>query len=194
MVVAVIAATWLVGGRRSSTPRSTAGDGSARGRRPRHASPKAPCPGDDPAIPAGAVAVAGDPSGAGCTVTLVWWPDRAEVDRPEASGAQSRFVLGDPGDQLVLGDWDGDGRDTPAIYDPQRGEVVRFDSWAEAGQSLTGTVDTVPVTVGGLAGVQRRVGGDAIEVRPAPPGSGRQRDRGTGRGPASWTIGPPRAD
>ncbi len=129
---------------------------------------KATCPGADPAIPAGAVAVAGDPSGAGCTVTVVWWPDRAEADRPEDSGSRSRFILGDPGDQLVLGDWDGDGRDTPALYDPQRGALIRFDGWAEPGQPLTGRVDPGTVPTGGLAEVLRRSGGDEIEIRPAP--------------------------
>ena len=185
VVVAAVAATWLIGGQaRSPHPTAPATEtlapteasdttDHATARPDADAAPppaKAPCPGDEPAIPAGAVAVAGDPSGTGCTVTLVWWPDRAELDRPEASGAQGRFVLGDPGDQLVLGDWDGDGRDTPAIYDPQRGEVVRFDTWAEPGQSLTGTVDTAPVLTGGLADVRRRIGGDAVEVLPAPPG------------------------
>ncbi len=129
-----------------------------------------PCPGSDPAVAAGAVAVVGDPAGVGCTVTVVWWPDRAEADRPDSSGARTRFTLGDPGDQLLLGDWNGDGRDTPALYDPQRGELVRFDGWAELGQSLTGSVDPRPVRTGGLAGVVRRAGGDDIEVRPAPDG------------------------
>ncbi len=127
-------------------------------------SPEPPCAGPPPAIPAGAVAVSGDPTGAGCTVTVVWWPDRGELDRPEGSGPSRRFALGDPGDQVVLGDWDGDGRDTPALYDPRRGLVVRFDSWAEPGQTLTGSFDPAPA--GGRAEVVRRDGGDTVDVRP----------------------------
>ena len=126
------------------------------------------CPGSHLAVPAGAVAVPGDISGVGCTETVVWWPDRAEADRPEATGTPRRFSLGDPGDQLVLGDWDGDGRDTPGLYDPQRGQVIRFDGWAEPGQFLSGVVDPGPVPTGGSVAMRRVAGGDQIDVRPGP--------------------------
>jgi len=129
---------------------------------------KAPCPGSVPAVPAGAVAVVGDLGGAGCTSAVVWWPDRGEAERPEPSGSRTHFVLGDPGDQLVLGDWNGDGLDTPGLYDPQRGEFVRFGGWADVGQVLTGEVDQTAVALNGLATVVRHTGGDDIEVSPAP--------------------------
>ena len=46
-----------------------------------------------------------------------------------------RYELGRAGDAVVLGDWDCDGRDTPALYRPG-GELFFFDSWAEEGRSV----------------------------------------------------------
>lgn len=40
------------------------------------------------------------------------------------------FELGEPGDELVLGDWDCDGSATPALLRPTTGDVFVFPSWA----------------------------------------------------------------
>ncbi len=116
------------------------------------------------------MAVPGDPEGSGCTITILWWPDRAEAERPDPDGTRHRFALGRPGDQLLLGDWDGDGRDTPALYDPSAGTVTRFDGWAAAGASLAGSVVTSDAPVGGLARTDRSsspdLGPDTIHVEP----------------------------
>jgi hypothetical protein len=48
-------------------------------------------------------------------------------------GESRRYVLGVPGDQLVLGDWDGDRVRTPALYRSTTGEVWAFDRWAAEG-------------------------------------------------------------
>ncbi|MGZ4728670.1 MAG: protein kinase domain-containing protein, partial [Acidimicrobiales bacterium] len=130
-----------------------------------------PCAGSSTEVPAGAVAVAGDPEGAGCTVDVLWWPDRAEAERPDPSGARRRFALGQPGDQLLLGDWDGDGRDTPALYSPSTGAVTRFDGWARAGEALPGSVVTTEAPAHGIARVDRRPDPDPdqVDVDAAPP-------------------------
>ena len=127
-----------------------------------------PCPGSTGATPAGATAVPGDVDGIGCTVEVVWWADRAEVERPDPSGARLRFTLGRPGDQLLLGDWDGDGRDTPAVYDPVAGTVVRFDGWARPGEALTGTEIRSDAPLGGVARVHRVEGADQVTFDPTP--------------------------
>ena len=46
-----------------------------------------------------------------------------------------RYQLGQRGDRVLIGDWDCDGRDTPALYRPG-GEVFLFDAWAEEGEAL----------------------------------------------------------
>ena len=130
-----------------------------------------PCPGPGPAMPAGAVAVAGDPTGRGCLVAMTWWPDRAEVERPDESGERTRFTLGDPGDQFLLGDWDGDGRDTPGLYRPATGQVTRFDGWAGSGRSVTGSMVAGDRPRDGIARVERRAGGDHVAVDQAPGGT-----------------------
>jgi hypothetical protein len=130
---------------------------------------RGPCPGSSGEAPPGAVPVPGDPEGAGCDVTVLWWPDRAEVERPDPSGARPRFSLGRPGDQLLLGDWDGDGVDTPALYDPATGTITRFDGWARADRPLAGSVVTADAPTHGIAHVLRLPGPDEVDVLAAPP-------------------------
>ena len=157
----------------SAAPDSTASGAAAAGAAT--AGPSAPgtetrapaCPGEPPEVPAGAVSVSGDVRGQGCDELVVWWPDRAEVDRPEPSGAWTRFALGDPGQQLVLGDWDGDGTDTPGLYDPGTGLIATFDRWAEAGGEL-GASSVAEAASGGVARVDRRAGGDTVVIDPPP--------------------------
>ena len=43
-----------------------------------------------------------------------------------------RFEIGQPGDVVVLGDWDCDGGATPAVLRPETGEVFVFSAWAAA--------------------------------------------------------------
>ena len=128
----------------------------------------APCPGASAAVPAGAVAVPGDLTGAGCLVTVVWWPDRAIAERPDSAGGYDRFALGQPGDQLVLGDWDGDGRDTPALYSPRSGRISYFDQWAPGNETIDATVVSTDALLDGLAQRQRGDARDVVVVEPAP--------------------------
>lgn len=45
---------------------------------------------------------------------------------------QVRYEVGEPGDELVLGDWDCDGAATPALLRPATGHVFVFPAWAVA--------------------------------------------------------------
>ena len=47
------------------------------------------------------------------------------------------FHLGEPGDTVALGDWNGDGQRTPALYAPTTGDVWLFDDWAQPGHAAT---------------------------------------------------------
>jgi hypothetical protein len=37
--------------------------------------------------------------------------------------ADDEFFFGDPGDQVIAGDWDGDGDDTVGVYRPSTGRL-----------------------------------------------------------------------
>lgn len=74
-----------------------------------------------------------DPSG--CAATAVWFGNVLSVDRPDG-GPPARFALGQPGDDLVLGDWDCSARATLALYRPSTGEVFYFGGWATTGKPL----------------------------------------------------------
>jgi len=43
----------------------------------------------------------------------------------------ARYRVGEPGDQVVAGDWDCDGTLTLALYRPRTGDVFRFDRTAD---------------------------------------------------------------
>ena len=47
-----------------------------------------------------------------------------------------RYALGQPGDQVVVGDWDCDGTPPPALLRPPPGEVLVFHAWPDAGASI----------------------------------------------------------
>ena len=63
------------------------------------------------------------------------------------------FILGEPGDQVVLGDWDADGLRTPALYRPTAGEVWIFDAWAGAGTPTTAHLVSRVTTAGTLRAI-----------------------------------------
>jgi hypothetical protein len=83
--------------------------------------------------------VAGDVDGRGCTTYGVY-------QLRELAGGMQRMVLtipiggdrlniglGEPGDRLLLGDWNCDGVDTPAVYRATLGAVQYFDVWPSEG-------------------------------------------------------------
>lgn len=76
-------------------------------------------------------------------------------------GDGTRYQVGEPGDILVVGDWDCRGDATPGLYRPGTGEVFLFDTWP-SGTAVTSR----PATATGLTGgdVQVRAGPDGCDV------------------------------
>lgn len=58
-----------------------------------------------------------------------------------------RYEVGQPGDQVVVGDWDGDGLRTAAVLRPATGAVFVFSSWTDDADL---TVQAVDVVSGGI--------------------------------------------
>lgn len=83
---------------------------------------------DGAAVPDGGLLA--DLDGDGCSEVLHHDPRAAELTLPDGS----RFVLGEPGDVLLLGDWDGNGAWTPGLHRPSTGEVFLFDGLAGEGE------------------------------------------------------------
>ena len=101
----------------------------------------------DPAIGA----VVADVDGDGCDEVLGW--SAGVLTTPAGE-----FAVGEPGDELLVGDWDCDGRATPGLYRPATGAVFLFDAWAETGTDLT--VEPVRVVPGGEHATAADLDGD----------------------------------
>ena len=123
------------------------------------------CPEDEPAAASGsrgAVEVEGDPEGDGCPTVGVYQPETvAGTERMVLSiridGDRQRIAIGEPGDQLVLGDWDCDGVDTPGLYRTSAGDVQYFDAWPRVEQQRYQPDRTEAAGPGGSASL---AGGD----------------------------------
>jgi Protein kinase domain len=106
-----------------------AGDGGGDGC-PRAAEPAAS---DDRQV------VAGDVDGRGCRTYGVYQLRQLAggVQRMVLTiaidGDRLNIGLGEPGDRLLLGDWNCDGVDTPAVYQAALGAVQYFDVWPSEG-------------------------------------------------------------
>ena len=59
-----------------------------------------------------------------------WSEASAELTVMTEAGP-ARYRIGEPGDHLLIGDWDCDGQETPAIHRPSTGETFLFEAWAE---------------------------------------------------------------
>ena len=117
----------------------------------------APCPGTV-APPGGVLA---DLDGSGCGRVLVHGAEAGVV----ATADGRRWALGRPGDELLVGDWDGDGRWSPGLHRPSTGEVYLFPPLGE------GEVTSAPVqrwSAGGSAVVVDLDGRHGVVVRPDP--------------------------
>lgn len=117
------------------------------------------------------VEVEGDPEGDGCPTVGVY--QRETVGGTERmvlsiriDGDQQRIAIGEPGDQLVLGDWDCDGVDTPGLYRAAAGDVQYFDTWPQVEQQRYQPDRTEPAGTGGSASLAEADGDgcDRIEV------------------------------
>ncbi|HEY3141449.1 MAG TPA: serine/threonine-protein kinase [Acidimicrobiales bacterium] len=99
-----------------------------------------------PIVEPGGQVVAGDPEGDGCTSYGVYqqttMPDGQTVMllTMRLEGEPQQIIVGIPGDQLFLGDWDCDDIDTPALYARTAGQIEYYNAWPqEAGQRNTPT-------------------------------------------------------
>jgi hypothetical protein len=95
---------------------------------------RAECPAIDPP--------AADVDGDGCPEALV-------VEDGTISAGAARWILGEPGDLVAVGDWDCDGRAAPALLRPATGDVFVFPRWAAESEPLTVEArDRLPGAVG----------------------------------------------
>lgn len=94
------------------------------------------CATSNPPVPGpGEVLLEGDLLGDGCTS---WALHRGAVLEVALVPGQepTRFEIAEPGDVVVLGDWDCDGSQTPGRYEPATGRVYLFDGWASESREL----------------------------------------------------------
>jgi eukaryotic-like serine/threonine-protein kinase len=116
-----------------------------------------------PAAPDAARILHADIEGRGCTVPVAW--DGRELTVPLRSGEAARYDLDARSDDiLLLGDWNCDGRASPAIYRPGDGQLFVFDEFGEdtiARGISSGVQDGRPVVVRGDDRCDR------IDVEPA---------------------------
>jgi hypothetical protein len=104
-----------------------------------------------------------DVDGDGC-------PDLVEIDRNLVRTSHATFRVGDPGDDLRVGDWNCDGVATVLMLRPDSGEVFEFD-WAARGRPTTGRLVTVVDGATSLSSGPGPDGCDApsVERRSGPP-------------------------
>ena len=127
----------------------------------------ADCPGSG-AVDRAATAqvVRGDVDGEGCTVAGVYQPQALPngttgmVLTIPIGGVDKQIGLGEAGDQVVLGDWDCDGVDTPALYRRATGQVQYFDVWPSVEQRSYEPAAVEDVAAGGEATLDEGSGDD----------------------------------
>jgi hypothetical protein len=128
--------------------------------------PAPPC--DEAALPVpdGAQTASGDVGG-GCTTTAVYADAGGQmvlsVRLEDGDAEPARYGLGQPGDRLLLGDWECDGVDTAALYRPSTGEVIEFASWAPPGTEVRPAA-TVTAAAEGVPSVADEGGPDGCDA------------------------------
>jgi hypothetical protein len=77
-----------------------------------------------------------DVDGRGCSLPLLvtqetidGQPSLVLTVPPEAGERAGRYVVATADDQVVVGDWDCNGIDTPAVYRPGTGETFLYDGY-----------------------------------------------------------------
>jgi len=125
------------------------------------------CPGSgNPAQAATAQVVRGDVDGEGCSVAGVYQPQvlpngtTGMVLTIPIGGVDKQIGLGEDGDQVVLGDWNCDGVDTPALYRRDAGQVQYFDVWPAVEQRSYEPDAVEDVAAGGDATLEEGSGDD----------------------------------
>ncbi|MGH9074642.1 MAG: hypothetical protein ACRDZQ_11080, partial [Acidimicrobiales bacterium] len=118
-----------------------------------------------PPPPAPVEKVVADLGGRGCA-TLSWADGLLTVRGP--GEPTLRFAVGQPGDELLVGDWTCQGGETVALYRPRTGQVFLFDGWAGPSGALAPARVLRTGVVGGTPTVVPGRGGDCatVSVRP----------------------------
>ena len=135
-----------------------------------------------------------DVTGQGCLSRVVQIGQMLEV-RSSSRGpaARFRFRPAVAACQVVIGDFGCDGRDTPALYDPQTGKVFVYLEWPRPGRSASAARTESTGVTGGRLVVTRGLGARCSSVRvllPRGPIGGRsaappQGEGGGERSPAA---------
>jgi hypothetical protein len=104
----------------------------------------------------------------------------ARYDRATAvlERADRQYLLGQPGDQLLIGDWDCNGTVTPALYRPDDGTLHLFTAWADRVPLASGPPRATGVTQG-VALVHHHGRCDRVDVERPVDTSGHGRTTGT---------------
>ena len=84
-----------------------------------------------------------DVDGDGCEERLEWSDSTAVLSVRTADGPRA-WSLGQPGDRLLLGDWDCDGTVTPGLHRPSTGRTYGFDRWPTGDGVHATLVDPAP--------------------------------------------------
>ncbi|HEY7072701.1 MAG TPA: serine/threonine-protein kinase [Acidimicrobiales bacterium] len=132
------------------------------------------------AVTPGGALVEGDVDGNGCVVQGIYQLQQVTgagnlmVLTIDQGGARKRIQLGEPGDQLILGDWDCDGDATPGLYKAAAGEVQYYDAWPGVAAQTLQPDRTETVDAGGRAELVEGRGSrcDRVSVAPASESSG----------------------
>lgn len=105
---------------------------------------------------------AADIDGQGC-------PQPITVEGRVVSVGDTRFEVGMPGDQVVVGDWRCDNQATPALLRPTTGEIFVFPKWTAADADVTVPASTVVEGADGLRGERRGTCDALLATRPGQP-------------------------
>lgn len=108
----------------------------------------------------------GDIDADGCAEALRW---DGSVLRVATTAGTRTYRIGSPSDQVLFGDWDGDGADSPALYRPSVGEVLYVDRFPTRVGGQVAATRLEQVGRHGIAVVARRHGGrDVVRVEDGP--------------------------
>ena len=111
------------------------------------------------------IALASQTSPSGSVVGAASWDPVTATMSVARDGHQLTFQMGEPGDEVLLGDWEGNGARNPALYRPATGEVWLFTEWAGADHPAS-PMHTARTVAHGRAVVETKDGRDVVTVYP----------------------------
>jgi hypothetical protein len=126
-----------------------------------------------PPLPAGPVSqrLWADLRGDGCEVPVTWDGTTVRFRLDPQAAVPEAFEFRDHAvplnGRLLLGDWDCDGADSPALYLPATGELVSFDRLGDRNGAVRRRAAHTGVRDGEASVRHGRDGCDAVEIRPA---------------------------